>query len=941
MSPGISGMEPFMGKLSASKDHVSSTVHAGLAAKIRDHTALLGIIGLGYVGLPLARTFSVKGFPVLGLDIDPTKIEKLKRGESYIGHIPAAIIKEMCGQRFDATTDFKRLSEPDVIIICVPTPLTEAREPDLKYIVNSAQAIAAALRPGQLVILESTTYPTTTRNVMLPILEAGGLKGGQDFFVAFSPEREDPGNVDFSTSTIPKVVGGLEPHSLELAGELYSQAVVKVVRVSSPEVAEACKILENTYRAINIALVNELKVLYDRMGIDVWEVIDAAKTKPFGFQAFYPGPGLGGHCLAGNEFVTVRDAAGVHIRRLVDLFDGLLKVPTALPDGVAELRPAGLDALCVDQATGRAEFRPVMNLFRRDSGNALLRIAFRGNRTLTVTDGHPMLIRDGGRIVERRADELQVGDAAVLMTSWPEPERWNGAVDLLEMAARRGLDGVRVMPRQGCWSDHDAAIRLACRARGHLAKDVYRHNTLPLSVYLDLERERRSPFARPDLLLSTGKDATWNQVPAVFEIDEAFARLVGYYLSEGCITRGGAWRVRFSFGAHESELVEDTTDVLSRFGFRHSVHRLRGCETIHIKVSSLLLGTLLKEEWGCGVRSEDAQAPARLMAGPRKVREALLAGMIRGDGDVCVTDGPRPYRKNERAYIHQFNSATVGYFSSSPVLLQQAMILLQGLGMVPTFKKGKPHIRVSGRQVRAMEPMLVGARREALGRYAARGVRKGRPRSYAFHGLYATVPVASVERVDPGMVYSMEVADHHTFVTTGGLAVHNCIPIDPFYLTWVARQYGMATRFIELAGEVNTSMPAYVVSRIGDALNECSKPVKGSKVAILGMAYKKNVDDPRESPGFELMELLIKKGAQVSYNDPHIPELPRMRHHPNLRMKSQPLTAEYLAAQDCVLIATDHSAYDCGWIVEHAKLVVDTRNATKGVERGREKIIKA
>jgi UDP-N-acetyl-D-glucosamine dehydrogenase len=437
---------------------------ATLSGKIQNQSARVGIIGLGYVGLPLARAFSSRGFPVLGFDIDQAKVEKLKRGESYIGHITPDVIREMRGHGFDATTDFGRLGEADAVIICVPTPLTDAREPDLTYVLNSAKAIAATLRPGQLVVLESTTYPTTTRHDVLPILEATGLRAGTDYFLAFSPEREDPGNANFSTPTIPKVVGGLDPLSLELAVSLYRQVVVNVVPVSSPEVAEACKILENTYRAVNIALVNELKMLYDRMGIDVWSVIDAAKTKPFGFQAFYPGPGLGGHC----------------------------------------------------------------------------------------------------------------------------------------------------------------------------------------------------------------------------------------------------------------------------------------------------------------------------------------------------------------------------------------------------------------------------------------------------------------------------------------------IPIDPFYLTWVARKYGLTTRFIELAGEINAAMPTYVVSRIADALNDRAKPIKGSRVAILGMAYKKDVDDPRESPGFELMDLLLKKGAKVSYNDPHIPSLPRMRHWPHLgEMHNSPLTPEYLAAQDCVLIATDHSAYDYAEIVRHANLVVDTRNATKGVTSGRDKIVKA
>jgi len=440
-----------------------SPAQLALSDRIQNRRALVGIIGLGYVGLPLARAFAQNGFRVLGFDIDPAKVRKLMDGRSYIQQIPDATIAQMREQGFEATDRFDRLGEPDAILICVPTPLTDAREPDLTYVVNSAQAISAQLRAGQLVVLESTTYPTTTRHVVLPILEASSLIPGRDFFLAFSPEREDPGNATHSVSNIPKVVGGLDAASTDLAASLYGSVVTQVVRVSTPEVAEATKILENTYRAINIALVNELKVLYDRMGIDVWEVIDAAKTKPFGFQAFYPGPGLGGHC----------------------------------------------------------------------------------------------------------------------------------------------------------------------------------------------------------------------------------------------------------------------------------------------------------------------------------------------------------------------------------------------------------------------------------------------------------------------------------------------IPIDPFYLTWVARQHGLSTRFIELAGEVNTSMPAYVISKVADALNEQSKPLKGSKIALLGMAYKKDVDDPRESPGFELMDLLLKKGADVSYNDPHIPVLPRMRHYPGLAMSSQPLTPEYLASRDCVLVVTDHTAYDWPMIARHARLIVDTRNATKKVVKGREKIVRA
>lgn len=425
-----------------------------LGKLIQDRSARVGIIGLGYVGLPLANAFIRAGFHVLGVDTDPAKIEKLNAGQSYIKHLPSETIAQWRQQgRFEATSDSSRMNEPDVLLICVPTPLTDARDPDLQYVTQTAKQIAAVLRPGQLVVLESTTYPTTTRDVLLPILNQSGLTCGQDYFLAYSPEREDPGNAQFSAERIPKVVGGIDETSLTAAVTLYEQAIVQVIPVSSAEVAEACKILENTYRAVNIALVNELKILYDKMGIDVWEVIEAAKTKPFGFQAFYPGPGLGGHC----------------------------------------------------------------------------------------------------------------------------------------------------------------------------------------------------------------------------------------------------------------------------------------------------------------------------------------------------------------------------------------------------------------------------------------------------------------------------------------------IPIDPFYLSWLARKEGLTTRFIELAGEVNSGMPDYVVARVSEFLNEQGKPLRGARICLLGMAYKKDVDDPRESPSFVLLEKLLKRGAEVTYHDPHIPVLPKMRHHQFPEMNSVELTPEFLQSQDAVLIATDHTNVDYEAVVRHAPLVIDTRNATRAI----------
>lgn len=440
------------------------TVASQLEQALHEHTATIGVVGLGYVGLPLVRALVDAGYSAMGFDVDPAKVEMLAAGRSYIGHIPGSWVSDwMQRGRFTATADMGRLSEPDAILICVPTPLDEGRNPDLSFVESTALQIAAVLRPGQLIILESSTYPGTTRDVLLPILEQSGLQVGQDFFLAYSPEREDPGNLEFSAQRIPKVVGGIDETSSRLAQLLYQPVVSQVVPVASCEIAEACKILENTYRSVNIAMVNELKMLFDRMGLDIWEVIEAAKTKPFGFQAFYPGPGLGGHC----------------------------------------------------------------------------------------------------------------------------------------------------------------------------------------------------------------------------------------------------------------------------------------------------------------------------------------------------------------------------------------------------------------------------------------------------------------------------------------------IPIDPFYLSYVARKYGMPTRFIELAGEINTDMPRYVIEQLMTVLNEQGKPLKGSKILLLGVAYKRDVDDPRESPSFELIERLLERGADLTYNDPHIPKLPSMRRFKVPLMTSTPLTADLLAVQDCVLIATDHSAYDYDLIVRHAPLVLDTRNATRHVQSGRDKIFKA
>jgi UDP-N-acetyl-D-glucosamine dehydrogenase len=292
-----------------------------LLSKIQGSSAKVGVIGLGYVGLPLLRAFFKAGFPVIGFDVDQKKIDSLKRGQNYLKHLGEGFVREMStSERFTATADFGRIGEADAVISCVPTPLGPHLEPDLSFVEKSADDIARTLRKGQLIVLESSTYPRTTREVMLPRFEAKGLRCGQDFYLAYSPEREDPGRKDHNTQTIPKLVGGIDPISGEIATALYRKAIAEVIPVSTAEVAEAAKILENVYRAVNIALVNEMKVVLQAMDIDVWEVIAAASTKPFGFQAFYPGPGLGGHCIPIDPYYLTWKAREVgHATRFIEL----------------------------------------------------------------------------------------------------------------------------------------------------------------------------------------------------------------------------------------------------------------------------------------------------------------------------------------------------------------------------------------------------------------------------------------------------------------------------------------------------------------------------------------------------------------------------------------------------------------------------------------------
>ncbi|MGB9430443.1 MAG: nucleotide sugar dehydrogenase [Gammaproteobacteria bacterium] len=313
-----------------------------LLKKLHDHKAVVGVIGLGYVGLPLVLRFTEVGFKVIGFDIDSEKVASLNGGKSYIKHIEAVRIAQARKAGFEATADFSRAAQADALIICVPTPLDKHREPDLSFVLDTTDALVPHMRAGQLLSLESTTYPGTTEEELVPRVQARGFKTGEDYFVAFSPEREDPGNPDFTTKTIPKVCGGVTQNCQAVAVALYSQIIDRVVPVSSPRAAEMTKLLENIHRAVNIGLVNEMKIVADKMGIDIREVIDAAATKPFGFVPYYPGPGLGGHCIPIDPFYLTWKAREYGVNtRFIELAG---EVNSAMPDWVVSKVVEGLNA---------------------------------------------------------------------------------------------------------------------------------------------------------------------------------------------------------------------------------------------------------------------------------------------------------------------------------------------------------------------------------------------------------------------------------------------------------------------------------------------------------------------------------------------------------------------------------------------------------------------
>ena len=910
-----------------------------LEDKILRRKARIGIIGLGYVGLPLAITFVKAGFKVYGLDVDQDRVLKLGKGISYILDTPSSEIKEAIASRnFAVTNDFHHIKDVDAVIICVPTPLYKTKEPDVSYIVSAVKNIKRYMKRGQIIVLESTTYPGTTEEVMLPVLEEGGMKEGKDFYLAFSPERIDPGNPNYDTKNTPKIIGGISRRSTDIAKLLYEQAIDTVIAVSSAKVAEMVKLLENTFRIVNIGMVNEIMLMCDNLGINVWEVIDAAKTKPYGFMPFYPGPGVGGHCLGKDEqiFVKDKDKNELKVIKISDFIKESKDDPESRTHdlrGITFIKPNAKEVFSYDVVNSEPCFKEIGILSERPYEGKMLKIELADKRLFTVTPKHPVMVAKDGVLGVKFADELEIGDKVPVMLSMPKTQAKAGdlKIDIVDFLKNNDLaKGIRVKGKHFDWSSYKAVIykNIASFER-EKAHEYIRGNYLPLNVYLSLEDKAGWAIDREDLLLVTGRGPSFQSVPAVIEINENFTRFVGYYLSEGCITLDGSLRTRLTFNSSETEYIIDVILFLKENNISYSVYKSKVWKSACIKISSSIFGYLLRDILKCGINSYTMKIPERFLLLPKELKLNLLMGILRGDGGVDYANLQRSYFKRGKQYCHHNNSAVVNYFTSSDILFNQVLLLLQDFGFVPTFKKRKNLLNIFGsEQLKRLKTLFLGEKAKKLKAYFENKKKIISNKTFKLYKDFAAVKIKSISHSMVDKVYSMEVRDTNTFVTSYGVLTHNCIPVDPIYLSWKARMHGFEARFIDLASQVNSEMPHYVVSKVIEGLNDHRKSLRCSTVLVVGVTYKKDVKDLRESPALEIIDMLIKKGALVSYYDPYLPYLKIER----INLKCLPFDKNSFKDSDCVVIVTDHSNVDYKFIADNSKLVVDTRNVMKSIK---------
>ena len=783
------------------------------------------IVGLGYVGLPLA-CLCAKKYRVNGLELRADVVKKINSGKSHIKDDFLEREVAALKGRINATADASVIKKSDVVIVCVPTPVTEAHLPDLEPLKKSCETISKHMKTGQLIVIESTIYPGTMAEIVQPILAKSGLKCEKDFFLVHCPERIDPGNKKWTIENIPRVLGGLSREGAKIGKEFYESVLSSDVSVlSSAKEAEAVKVVENTFRDVNIAFVNELAKSFDVMGIDIREVIRGASTKPFGYTPFYPGPGVGGHCFDGNEFIFAKISGKFGVYKLKNFYDLVGKhFKSQIIEKTKLIPTKNIEVLSFDLNRNESCFMPVTFASKRSYGQSI-KISAAGNYSITVTDKHPMLVADEKLdFAVKFADELNINDKLALNSKLPILNI-KKHLDLVGLLPKKGK--IRVKPINGTFYSLKDSINSHLLKMGLSPRDVFKNNSMPLNQYLELERLGMLPFSREQLWLCTGRGPSFSKIKAVISINEEFCRLIGYYLGEGCITKEKSLRTRFTFNANEKEYLSDVIAIVENLGLKHSLHKSKDCEAITIRVSSPLFSMLLNNVLKCGKNCYGMSIPPELLFSSNENKLALLSGLLRGEGGVSVYSGKRPYIKKGKSFSHENNSVAISFFSSSSELFQQTLLLLLDSGFVPMLAKRKNYLVLHGEEnaVKSLN-LFDGAKKQKIASYLKNKIRSISAKQLQVFNSFILLPVKKIESVKTNEVYSVEVEGTNTLITSNSIIAHNCIAVDPYYLIEKAKSKGFEHRFLSLAREINNSMPSYAVALSEKLLAALGKDLK-------------------------------------------------------------------------------------------------------------------
>ncbi|WP_297486561.1 nucleotide sugar dehydrogenase [Thermococcus sp.] len=819
----------------------------------------IAVYGMGKMGLPLAAVFADHGANVIGVDINERVVEAINRGENHIKEEPGLdelVRRNVEAGRLKATTDgVWAAKQADVMVILVPTLTDERGNLKLGPVYDVAEKISQGLEKGDIVITEATMPPGTTES-LVPILEKSGIKLG-DFGLAHAPERTMTGTaIRDITGQYPKIVGASDEKTLEAVIGIYETINRKgVIPMSSIKAAEAVKVFEGVYRDVNIGLANELAMWCEEHGLDALEVFKAANTQPY-CHIHMPGAGVGGHCFAKDEFVFL-EVDGIEPLTVEELFEAIQGEVESV-EGVAVKRPLRpYYVLSFDTSTSKPVFAKIALATKRklQPGERVLEIKTRTGRRIKLTENHIVWVYNDGGFIEKLAKDLRPGDAVAIVTELPQKE----TPEVLDMISILSGDpnGYRVKFPE-IPTDARSVLHSMFAPKSY---DYVRANRVPLERYVELQKTLPEPVA-----VTRGRGSGYSEFPPRVEVSEDFMTLLGYYISEGCITTDGSLRTRFSFNINETEYIEEVKESLKKIGVRYSEYVQNNVH--HIKVSSKAFAELLKF-LRVGLNSYDAKAPGFVLY-DRKLQRAVLRGILNGDGSTVVYEGDHKMKKKGNTYVTKRISASFEVATASDKLAQQLFLMFQNLGIVPSYKQaGRIHVlRIYGpNNLEKLRGIVTGDKGEKLEYYLRNIKKREKNSSFKPMGSFSLVEVTEVRPVEyDDYVYSFEVAGTNTIVTTSGLIVHNCIPVYPWFVINLAKKTN--PRLTKTAREINDSMPHHVVELTVKALNEAGRPLKGSRILVLGLTFRGGVREFMKAAAKPIIEELKEWGANVYAYDP-------------------------------------------------------------------------